>query len=179
MGGAAKICTPASGLLFLTGLLPTPLVSLERLLRRQAWAAFCENPSLFGMILLTALFRLILFIEYWVEVLIISCWESSMPRKSRMNSAACKPPLWRRFGTWARQPFNRYSINSAVKKLAYTTVLSALQKLETGWVKHRQQGRTYVFRPKYSRGEEGQRSVRKLLERVFAGDAVDVSAFAG
>ena len=57
---------------------------------------------------------------------------------------------------------------SRKKKLAYTTVLSALQKLEkAGWVKHDKEGRTYVYRPKHSRGEEGQRSVRKLLKQVL------------
>jgi predicted transcriptional regulator len=41
-------------------------------------------------------------------------------------------------------------------------------------VKHHEQGLTYVFRPKHSRGEEGQRSVRRLLKQVFAGDALSM-----
>jgi BlaI family penicillinase repressor len=57
------------------------------------------------------------------------------------------------------------------KKPAYTTILSAMQKLEkAGWLKHRTEGRTYVYRPVLSRNEEGRRSLRKFLRQVFAGD---------
>ena len=57
------------------------------------------------------------------------------------------------------------------RKPAYTTVLSAMQKLEkAGWLVHRSQGRTYVYRPKHSRGEEGKRSIRKLVDQVFGSD---------
>ncbi len=59
------------------------------------------------------------------------------------------------------------------KKLAYTTVLSALQKLEkAGWLTHRAQGKSYVYRPTRTREEAGAGSVRRFLQRVFAGDAV-------
>ena len=38
---------------------------------------------------------------------------------------------------------------AADKELAYTTVLSVLQKLEkAGWLKHRTDGRSYVYLPK-------------------------------
>jgi len=59
------------------------------------------------------------------------------------------------------------------KKLAYTTVLSALQKLEkAGWLAHRAEGKSYVYRPTRTRDEAGAGSVRRFLQRVFAGDAV-------
>lgn len=59
------------------------------------------------------------------------------------------------------------------KKLAYTTVLSAMQKLEkAGWLNHRAQGKTYVYFAKTSREQAGAGSVRGLLQRVFAGDAM-------
>ena len=59
------------------------------------------------------------------------------------------------------------------KQLAYTTVLSAMQKLEkAGWLKHRAEGKTYVYMPMSSRDEAGAGSVRGFLNRVFAGDAV-------
>jgi len=57
------------------------------------------------------------------------------------------------------------------KSLAYTTILSAMQKLEkAGWLTHREAGRTYVYRPARSRAEEGRRSIRKLIDGVFNND---------
>jgi predicted transcriptional regulator len=57
------------------------------------------------------------------------------------------------------------------KSLAYTTVLSAMQKLEkTGWLQHREEGRSYVYLPTRSREDEGKNSLRRFIERVFAGD---------
>lgn len=62
---------------------------------------------------------------------------------------------------------------SRKKKLAYTTVLSAMQKLEkAGWLDHRAEGKTYVYFAKTSREQAGAGSVRGLLKRVFAGDAM-------
>ncbi len=59
------------------------------------------------------------------------------------------------------------------KKLAYTTVLSALQKLEkASWLTHRAEGKSYVYIPTRTREEAGAGSVRCFLQRVFAGDAV-------
>ena len=56
-------------------------------------------------------------------------------------------------------------------ELAYTTVLSVLQKLEKlGGVKRRREGRSHVYRAARSRDEEGVRSVRKIVEDVFGGD---------
>ena len=59
------------------------------------------------------------------------------------------------------------------KKLAYTTVLTAMQKLEkAGWLRHRNEGKTYVYIPTRSREEAGASSVRKFLERMFDGNAL-------
>jgi BlaI family penicillinase repressor len=59
------------------------------------------------------------------------------------------------------------------KKLAYTTVLSAMQKLEkAGWLNHRAEGKTYIYFVTITREQAGAGSVRGLLKRVFAGDAV-------
>ncbi len=56
---------------------------------------------------------------------------------------------------------------------AYTTVLSVMQKLERlGWLTHRAEGRTYVYRATRSRGQAGAGSVRRLVERLFGGDRV-------
>ncbi len=57
------------------------------------------------------------------------------------------------------------------KELAYTTVLSVMQKLErAGWLKHESKGRAYVYSATRSRSHEGTRSLRRLLDAVFGGD---------
>jgi len=59
------------------------------------------------------------------------------------------------------------------KKLAYTTVLTALQKLEkAGWLTHRSEGKSYVYLPTGTREQAGARSLQKFIKHVFDGDAV-------
>jgi BlaI family penicillinase repressor len=59
------------------------------------------------------------------------------------------------------------------KKLAYTTALTVLQKLEkAGWIEHRSEGKSYIYTPAVSREQAGAGSVRGFLSRVFEGDAV-------
>jgi BlaI family penicillinase repressor len=59
------------------------------------------------------------------------------------------------------------------KKLAYTTVLTAMQKLEkAGWLRHRNEGKVYIYTPTRTREEAGANSARKFIERVFDGDAL-------
>ena len=59
------------------------------------------------------------------------------------------------------------------KKLAYTTILTAMQKLEkAGWLEHRNEGKTYVYFPTRTREEAGAKSVRKFIERTFDGNAL-------
>ena len=59
------------------------------------------------------------------------------------------------------------------KSLAYTTVLSAMQKLEkAGWLRHRSEGRTYVYRPRRSRKEAGTNALAQFTHRVFDGAPV-------
>jgi len=61
------------------------------------------------------------------------------------------------------------------KKLAYTTVLTALQKLEkAGWLKHRAEGKSYIYYPTRTREEAGARSVQRFMKQVFDGDAVSL-----
>lgn len=56
------------------------------------------------------------------------------------------------------------------RSLAYTTVLSVMQKLDkTGWLRHRSEGRTYVYQPTQTREQEGARSLRAFTGRVFGG----------
>jgi BlaI family penicillinase repressor len=58
------------------------------------------------------------------------------------------------------------------KKLAYTTVLSAMQKLEkAGWLNHRAEGKSYVYFATQSREQAGTGSLRRFLRQVYEGDA--------
>jgi predicted transcriptional regulator len=57
------------------------------------------------------------------------------------------------------------------KDLAYTTVLSVMQKLEkAGWIKHRSDGRSYVYLPRRSRNDAERTALRQFTERAFGGD---------
>ena len=59
----------------------------------------------------------------------------------------------------------------ADRELAYTTVLSVMQKLEKGgWLKHRSDGRSYVYIPRRSRNDAGRSALRRFNERMFGGD---------
>jgi BlaI family penicillinase repressor len=58
------------------------------------------------------------------------------------------------------------------KKLAYTTVLTALQNLEkSGWLRHKNHGKSYIYMPAHTREEAGANSLRRLMKRAFDGDA--------
>ena len=55
--------------------------------------------------------------------------------------------------------------------LAYTTVLSAMQKLEKlGWLRHRRERRTYVYKATRTRKQAGAHSLRKFTRHVFGGN---------
>ena len=59
------------------------------------------------------------------------------------------------------------------KKLAYTTILTAMQNLEkAGWLRHRAEGKSYIYLPTRTREQAGAKSVRKFIERMFGGDAL-------
>ena len=75
--------------------------------------------------------------------------------------------VWELGEATARQVLERVSRK---KPLAYTSVLSIMQRLENmGWLKHREEGRTYVYQPAQSRRDESIRSLRKFIDRVFHG----------
>jgi predicted transcriptional regulator len=59
----------------------------------------------------------------------------------------------------------------ARRRITYTTVLSAVQKLERKrWLKHRTAGRAYVYYPVRDRLQVGSRTLRDLLRTAFEGD---------
>jgi BlaI family penicillinase repressor len=58
------------------------------------------------------------------------------------------------------------------RPLAYTSVLSIMQRLEkAGWLRHRVEGRTYVYEAILSREQEGRRSLKDFIQKVFHGDS--------
>jgi len=59
------------------------------------------------------------------------------------------------------------------KELAYTTVLTAMQRLErAGWLKHRVEGRKHIYLPTRTRAQAGAGSVQKFVQRMFDGNAL-------
>ncbi|MCH7917693.1 MAG: BlaI/MecI/CopY family transcriptional regulator [Planctomycetes bacterium] len=57
------------------------------------------------------------------------------------------------------------------KELAYTTVLTALQRLEkAGLLKHRRSGKSHVYYATRTREQAGARSVQRLVKSIFGGD---------
>ena len=59
------------------------------------------------------------------------------------------------------------------KELAYTTVLTAMQRLERdGWLRHRVEGRKHIYLPTRTREQAGAGSVRKFVQRMFDGNAL-------
>ncbi|HTQ40507.1 MAG TPA: BlaI/MecI/CopY family transcriptional regulator [Pirellulales bacterium] len=57
------------------------------------------------------------------------------------------------------------------RAITYTTVLSAVQKLQRkGWLRHRVAGRAHVYYPTRNREEVGGRTLKELLRTAFSGD---------
>jgi BlaI family transcriptional regulator, penicillinase repressor len=64
-----------------------------------------------------------------------------------------------------------HEVIGARRPITYTTVLSAVQKLEKkGWLKHRSAGRAHVYFATRNREEIGGRSLKELLRSAFQGD---------
>jgi BlaI family transcriptional regulator, penicillinase repressor len=61
------------------------------------------------------------------------------------------------------------------KDIAYTTVLSTFQKLEkAGWVKHKTQGRMYLYSAVKGKKQTLATSIKRLVGRVFRGDPMNL-----
>jgi len=62
---------------------------------------------------------------------------------------------------------------SRKKPLAYTTVLTALQRLEkAGLIRHQRQGKSHVYLAVNSREEAGTKSVQRLIKTTFQGNTL-------
>src|SRR5215472_11511877 len=56
--------------------------------------------------------------------------------------------------------------------LHYSTVLTTLRILENkGYLKHRKEGRAFIYRPAVDREQEREKAVSHLLRRFFDGSA--------
>ncbi len=59
------------------------------------------------------------------------------------------------------------------KEVSYTTILAAMQRLEkSGWLRHRAEGKTNVYRPTRTREQAGLSSVRAFVQGMFGGSAL-------
>ena len=58
------------------------------------------------------------------------------------------------------------------KRLAYTSILTIMRRLEkAGWLTHRRDGQTYVYRPAFTRKQERTRTLKRIIDLVFQGDS--------
>ena len=58
------------------------------------------------------------------------------------------------------------------KELAYTTILTSMQRLEKdGWLRHRQEGNKNIYIPTKTRAQAGAGSVRTFIHQMFNGNA--------
>ncbi len=99
-----------------------------------------------------------------------------MPEKSIHDLG----PLQREImeAVWESQQATVHQIRDRLadkKELAYTTVLSAMQKLEkTGWLRHRAEGKTYIYLPARTRAQGSFDSLHKFINHVFGGSPMAV-----
>jgi predicted transcriptional regulator len=82
--------------------------------------------------------------------------------------------IWQRNGATVHEVLDELLADSPGPTLAYTTVLTTLQKLEkAGWLVHderEKQGRAYVYTPTLSRQEALGGTLRNLAKSLFGGD---------
>jgi predicted transcriptional regulator len=75
--------------------------------------------------------------------------------------------IWELGEATVRQVWRRLSQN---RELAYTTVLTAMQRLEqAGWLRHRLEGKKNVYTPTRTREQAGVKSVRTFIKRMYQG----------
>ena len=59
------------------------------------------------------------------------------------------------------------------KEVSYTTILAAMQRLEkSGWLRHRTEGKSNVYRATRTRAQAGASSTRNFVQRMFDGNAL-------
>lgn len=59
------------------------------------------------------------------------------------------------------------------KEVSYTTILAAMQRMEkSGWLRHRTEGKSNVYRPTRTPEQAGASSINKFVQRMFDGNAL-------
>lgn len=75
---------------------------------------------------------------------------------------------WQRDGATVREVWEELSPD---RRLAYTSILSTMQKLEaSGWLSHTKSGRQYVYSVTRSKAEAEREALAKFIRRVYGGD---------
>ena len=78
---------------------------------------------------------------------------------------------------WEREEATVTEVHQGLagKDLAYTTVATMLRKMETrGLVRHRQEGRSFVYRAAVAAEAVSTGMASHLLDRLFAGSVADM-----
>jgi BlaI family penicillinase repressor len=69
------------------------------------------------------------------------------------------------------------AMSSAGRELAPTTVATLLQRLsKQGWVKHRKQGRQFLYRAKVDQSQAAHGALQRVLSSFFGGRASALTA---
>jgi len=77
---------------------------------------------------------------------------------------------------WKSGPASVAEVHAALGtgRLAYTTVATMLRKMEArGLVRHREQGRRFIYQPAVSEEEVNRSTTADLVERLFEGSLAD------
>lgn len=94
------------------------------------------------------------------------------PREAELGMAELEvlKTLWDHGSATVRQVLNH--LHAQGRKLAYTTVLTYLTRLEQkGYVRSDKSGLAYVYRPKVSRAKVTKSRLRSLIEELYDGAA--------
>ncbi len=94
------------------------------------------------------------------------------PRESDLGTAELEvlKALWERRRATVRQVLNQ--LHEQGRRLAYTTVLTVLTRLEQkGFVKSDKSGMAYVYRPTVTRAKVTKSRLRSLIEQLYDGAA--------
>ncbi|MHC4106510.1 MAG: BlaI/MecI/CopY family transcriptional regulator [Planctomycetota bacterium] len=94
------------------------------------------------------------------------------PREAELGMAELEvlKTLWDHGPATVRQVLNH--LHEQGRKLAYTTVLTYLTRLEEkGYVRSDKSGLAYVYRPKVSRAKVTKSRLRSLIEELYDGAA--------
>jgi BlaI family penicillinase repressor len=92
-----------------------------------------------------------------------------MDRLGKLQRAVVEV-VWELGEATVRQVWERLSPE---KEVSYTTILAAMQRLEkSGWLRHRAEGKSNVYRPTRTREQAGASSVRTFVQGMFGGNAL-------